>query len=224
MAMSATESRIVKSLLDQIDRLKEENAELVAKAAGMETRELGKSGLVLSTLGFGCWQLGSAGTDDYWGLEYTQEMANHMISLSCSTGTTYFDTAGDYANGGSEKQLGAALKTLPAEQRRRVVIGSKIVPNKCNDVIGECNGTLERLGIDCIDLYMVHWPIDQSSMAHFAGSHTASGGRDYSTTGAIEESSVPSTKRAFEQLQQVHLHQLGAVSSCLHSPFCLVLC
>jgi aryl-alcohol dehydrogenase-like predicted oxidoreductase len=78
----------------------------------MEIRELGTSGLKLSTLGFGCWQLGSAGTDDYWGLEYTQEMATKMIDLAMSTGVTYFDTAGDYANGGSEKQLGTALTQL----------------------------------------------------------------------------------------------------------------
>lgn len=76
----------------------------------MEVRELGTSGLRLSTLGFGCWQLGSAGSDDYWGMEYTQELANKMIGLAMSTGVTYFDTAGDYANGGSEKQLGVALK------------------------------------------------------------------------------------------------------------------
>lgn len=32
-----------------------------------------------------------------------------------------------------------------------------------------CEGTLERLGVGSIDLYMVHWPIEANSMAHFAG-------------------------------------------------------
>jgi aryl-alcohol dehydrogenase-like predicted oxidoreductase len=40
-------------------------------------------------------------------------------------------------------------------------------------------------------------------MAHFAGTHTASGGRDYSTTGEIAKASIPSTKLAFEQLIQL---------------------
>jgi hypothetical protein len=81
MAMSTSEARIVQNLMDQIDQLKAENAALVAESMGMESRSLGSSGLVLSTLGFGCWQLGSKGTDDYWGLEYTQEMANHMVKV-----------------------------------------------------------------------------------------------------------------------------------------------
>ncbi len=67
------------------------------------------------------------------------------------------------------------------------MIGSKILPNNCaeSQVENACNGTLERLGIDCIDLYMVHWPISASGMSHFAGGNTASGGRDYASLGEI---------------------------------------
>lgn len=82
-----------------------------------------------------------------------------------------------------------------------MVIGSKIVPNKCVDVIGECNEALARLQIDYIDLYMVHWPIDKNSMAHFSGHFTKDGGRDYATTGDVD--AVPPTTLAFQQLQQL---------------------
>ena len=41
----------------------------------MEARQAGDSTLSLSTLGFGTWQFGSAGADDYWGLEFTDELA-----------------------------------------------------------------------------------------------------------------------------------------------------
>jgi aryl-alcohol dehydrogenase-like predicted oxidoreductase len=95
----------------------------------MEIRELGTSGMMVSTLGFGCWQLGSAGTDDYWGLEYTQEYANKMVDLACGTGTTYFDTAGDYANGASERQLGNAVKTLPEATGKVYLLLYRILPN-----------------------------------------------------------------------------------------------
>ena len=92
--------------------------------------------LNLSKLGFGCWQLGSTGPEDYWGMEYTQEDANKMIKASVEAGVFYLDTAKDYAKGGSEKQLGEAIKTLDPELRQKVVIGSKIPPNDCSDVEG----------------------------------------------------------------------------------------
>ena len=38
-------------------------------------RPAGTSGLALSTLGLGAWQFSSGGADDYWGLEFTQELA-----------------------------------------------------------------------------------------------------------------------------------------------------
>ena len=43
-------------------------------------------------------------------------------------------------------------------RRAPLVIGSKIVPNNCADVELHCQETLDRLQLECIDLYMVHWP------------------------------------------------------------------
>eukprot|EP00966_Prymnesium_polylepis_P156637 3619266-Prymnesium_polylepis.1 len=44
---------------------------------GIEPRTTG-TGLTLSSLGFGTWQFGSAGADDYWGLEFTDELASAL--------------------------------------------------------------------------------------------------------------------------------------------------
>jgi aryl-alcohol dehydrogenase-like predicted oxidoreductase len=153
----------------------------------MESRTAGTSSLSLSVLGFGTWQFGSAGADDYWGLEFTDELALALTKQATDAGITYFDTAEDYAKGGSETQLGKAIKALEEPTRAKVVVGSKILPNHCNDVRSHCAATLARLGVECIDLYMVHWPIDPNSMAHFAGGHTASGGR-VCRSGQIEPS------------------------------------
>lgn len=101
---------------------KQKQAEDSSSASSSSANLLG-----YSRLGFGCWQLGSKGTDDYWELEYTQEMANKMVSLAASNGFTYFDTAGDYAGGDSEKQLGIALKNLDAKLRSKVIVGSKVI-------------------------------------------------------------------------------------------------
>jgi|TARA_B110000208_G_scaffold171443_1_gene213733 aryl-alcohol dehydrogenase-like predicted oxidoreductase len=113
--------------------------------------------LLLSPLGFGCWQLGTK-ADGYWGVDYTDELALEMITQAIDSGVTYFDTAEGYSDGASEAQLGRILKLLTPERRAKVVIGSKILPSN----VADCRARLERslgfLDILCIDLYMVHWP------------------------------------------------------------------
>jgi len=152
----------------------------------------------LSPLGFGCWQLGSKGEDDYWGLEYTQEMANEMLLAAVTKGVHYIDTAADYAKGASEIQLGVALKTLDPELRKKLTIGSKIVPNQCSSALSALEGTLSRLQVDSIDLYQVHWPIDENSMAHFANGHASFG------HGAkVDAASVPPTTACFQTLAKL---------------------
>ena len=142
----------------------------------MRTRQAGSSSLQLSSLGFGTWQVnngdnaflvipsdslrlpvqfGSKGADDYWGLEFTDDLAVSLAKQAVDAGVTYFDTAEDYAKGGSEEQLGRALRVLAGDKRKPVIIGSKILPNHCGEVRKHCEGTLARLGINCIDLYMV---------------------------------------------------------------------
>ena len=89
----------------------------------MEQRKAGDSSLTLSTLGFGCWQFGSAGEQDYWGLDFTDELALALTKQATAAGIVYFDTAEDYAKGGSEEQLGRRLKQLDAATRAKVNIG-----------------------------------------------------------------------------------------------------
>ena len=50
---------------------------------------------------------------------------------------------------------------------------------------------------------MVHWPISASGMSHFLGGNTSSGGRDYATTGEVNEADVPSTAGAFAALKRL---------------------
>ena len=169
----------------------------------MEERNAGSTDLKLSVLGLGCWQFGSAGEEDYWGLEFTDELATSLTRRACELGFTYFDTAEDYGKGASESQLGRALASLDEGTRAKCVIGSKILPNNCGDVRAHCEGTLARLGVPAIDLYMVHWPIDQNSMAHFSGAHTASGGRDYASTGDVAADAVPPARKAFLDLAEL---------------------
>jgi len=166
----------------------------------MEYRKT-SDGLEVSVLGFGTWQFGSkGGKDDYWGVDFTQQMANDFVKLYVQGGTTYFDTAEGYNDGASEIQLGVALKTLDEQTRKRVVVGTKIPPNACteSELRAHLEKSLKRLDVPCIDLYMVHWPIDENSMAHFASGHTTFGPSDHS---AIHM--VPDTKKAFQILMEL---------------------
>lgn len=154
-----------------------------------------------SRIGFGCWQLGSKGTSDYWGLEFTDKLADELISLAASKGITYFDTAEGYADGESESQLKRALAKLDSKTRSKIVLGSKILPNNCLNCRKSLEATLKRLDVSCIDLYMVHWPISAESMAHFAGDHkTESGGLDYAKSDKSAVGEVPPVTKAFEEL------------------------
>jgi aryl-alcohol dehydrogenase-like predicted oxidoreductase len=81
-------------------------------------------------------------------------------------GITYFDTAEAYNDGRSEESLGTALRGVP---RDRVLIGSKVSPSHCYtcSLPRHCEASLRRLGLDYLDLYMVHWPIHPHSIRHF---------------------------------------------------------
>jgi len=79
-----------------------------------------------------------------------------------------------------------------------IIVGTKIPPNHCSerDLRAHLEASLKRLGMESVDLYMVHWPIDSNSMAHFAGG-VKYGHSDHSSV------DVPDAKKAFEILSQL---------------------
>ena len=78
------------------------------------------------------------------------------------------------------------------------MIGSKIPPNACGKVEAHLDATLARLQLPSIGLYMVHWPIDENSMGHFAGGHASFG-----ESAAVDAADVPSTPKAFAELARL---------------------
>ncbi len=132
---------------------------------------LGKSGLDVSRIAFGTWQLGGD-----WGPTDTAE-AIAAIREAADAGVTFFDTAQAYGFGASEKILGDALRVL---RREDVVIATKgglrragtdqprhadrgLVRDSTPKWIRYgVEASLEALGTDYIDLYQVHWPDPQT--------------------------------------------------------------
>lgn len=123
----------------------------------MEQRDLGKTGLKVSALGFGC---GAVGGLMVRGDRKEQARA---VARALDAGVTYFDTAPGYGDGESERNLGRALDELRAWER--VVVGTKVRlrPEDFLDpraaVRRSLQESLARLGRDAVDVLHFHNPI-----------------------------------------------------------------
>ena len=142
----------------------------------MPTRRCGGSDLVLPILGIGCWQFGGG---EYWGAQ-SQSDVDGVVRHAIEHGCNFFDTAEAYNGGESERSLGVALRGIP---REHVIVCTKISPSNTApaQVVAHCDASLRRLGLDYVDLYMVHWPITSHSIKHF----TADAGDPPSVTDAF---------------------------------------
>ncbi len=98
-------------------------------------------------LGQGTWHMGENAA------RRAQEVA--ALRLGIELGMTLIDTAEMYGDGGAEQVVGEAI----AGQRDRVFLVSKVYPHNASraGVPKACEGSLERLRTDCIDLYLLHW-------------------------------------------------------------------
>jgi aryl-alcohol dehydrogenase-like predicted oxidoreductase len=120
---------------------------------------LGKSGLEVSRIAFGTWQLGGD-----WG-STDAVAATHAIRRAADKGVTFFDTAQAYGFGRSERLLAAALRPLPREQLVLATKGglrptaSGVVRDASAGWLREgVHASLRALNTDYIDLYQLHWP------------------------------------------------------------------
>lgn len=118
----------------------------------MEYRQLGRTGLKVSALGFGCGAVGGLLVKG----EY-REMVR-AVARAIASGINYFDTARIYGDGASEANLGLVLEALKAD----VVVGTKVrlLAEEMNDieaaVVTSVEGSLKRLRRDCVDLIQLH--------------------------------------------------------------------
>lgn len=135
----------------------------------MDNRLLGRSGIEVSPLGFGCWAIGGPFHDTEgkplgWGKVDDAE-STRAIHHALDNGITFFDTADVYGAGHSERVLGKAL----GARRGDVVIATKwgnTFDEQSKTLTGAdasvtylksaVRGSLDRLGTDYIDLYQLH--------------------------------------------------------------------
>lgn len=120
---------------------------------------LGRSGLKVSRLGFGCM-----GLAEFYGPALGAADAEKILEAALVRGVNFFDTADIYGSGRNEEQLSGFLK----KHRKEVVLATKFAIRRGEDgallglsndpayIKGACEASLKRLGIDTIDLYYMH--------------------------------------------------------------------
>lgn len=122
----------------------------------MDYVRLGNSSLNVSRICLGCMSFGDGSGMQNWALGYEESEA--IIKYALEKGINFFDTANCYSNGSSEIYLGQALKKLA--KRDEVIVATKVYFNdgklKKEAIHREVENSLKRLGMDYIDLLIIH--------------------------------------------------------------------
>jgi predicted oxidoreductase len=148
----------------------------------MQTITLGQSSLSVSRLAFGCWRLLGANSPDEAPPERAGQPHAALVAAH-ETGYTLFDLADVYSSGAAETALGKTLKEVSG-MRESIVIASKCGIRKKDEpaagapyrydfskehIVASCEGSLKRLGIETIDVFMLHRPDWLCDPAEVAG-------------------------------------------------------
>jgi aryl-alcohol dehydrogenase-like predicted oxidoreductase len=131
----------------------------------LKTAPFGNTGMEITRVGFGAWAIGGGGYDWGWGTQDDDDSVaaiHHALDL----GINWIDTAAQYGFGHSEDVVGRALAGL-AERPYVFTKGGQpegpgrttIQSLKRDSLRRELEGSLERLGLDSVDLYQIHWPL-----------------------------------------------------------------
>ena len=128
----------------------------------MEYVTLGTSDLKVSKICLGCMSFGEKTKTWPWTLDQAQ--TDIIIKKALDLGINFFDTANCYANGTSEVFIGNSFKKF-VKDRKDIIVATKVRWNEGQlskeAIFKEIEGSLKRLQMDYIDLYIIHrWDYD----------------------------------------------------------------
>jgi diketogulonate reductase-like aldo/keto reductase len=174
------------------------------------------SGTPVPALGMGTWRMG----------ERKRDRAREIdaLKLGIERGMTLIDTAEMYADGGAERVVGEAI----VGRRDEVFLVTKVYPHHATErgMVAACARSLDRLGTDRLDLYLLHWrgdvPLAQT-VAGFetlrqAGSIRAWGVSNFDRSDMEELLRIPGAERCVANQVLYHLDCRGIEWDLL--PFC----
>jgi aryl-alcohol dehydrogenase-like predicted oxidoreductase len=135
----------------------------------VDYRTLGSTGIEISRIALGCGNFGGVGSAPaFFGQGESEEEAFAIMDVAWKQGVTLFDTADAYGGGRSEQAIGRWLARRGPEVRDRIVLSTKVFHSVEGDpgdrglaperIRRQIEGSLERLGVDHVDLYVIHEP------------------------------------------------------------------
>ncbi len=131
----------------------------------MQTRKLGYTDLMFTTIGVGSWAIGGGDNPYGWGAQ-DDKQSIAAIQRALDLGINWIDTAAGYGHGHSEEVVGKAI----VGRREQVIIATKCgvlwkedgsdiyIHLDADSIRREVEDSLRRLNVETIDLYQIHWP------------------------------------------------------------------
>jgi len=121
----------------------------------MEKRTLGRSGLQVSRIGLGTMT---------WGRDTDEHEAANQLRIYLDAGGSFIDTAAVYGDGDAERVIGGFLGTLVGRDEVTLATkagisfksGERSINNSRASLLGDLDASLERLGVDYVDLWQIH--------------------------------------------------------------------
>jgi uncharacterized protein len=136
LAAGLTLPAVASAVQTKSDQPAAPKASPLANAPKFTYRTLGKTGLKVTTVGFGC-MITSDGS---------------VVERAADLGITYFDTARGYQSGNNERMVGAALKS----KRNQITLSSKTQAGTREQALADLDTSLKELGTDHLDIWYLH--------------------------------------------------------------------
>jgi aryl-alcohol dehydrogenase-like predicted oxidoreductase len=175
---------------------------------GMDGFTLGGTEVRIPALGVGTWAWGDAKT---WGMgtydaATTEGTIREAWDVSIDAGATFFDTAEVYGSGESERIIGRLLAADP-ERAAKVQMATKFMPvpwklNVRSSLLSSLRASLERLGLERVDLYQIHGPISLRGHGALAEALAAAHQEGLVRAVGVSNYSVRETRAFAGQLRQ----------------------
>jgi len=136
---------------------------------GMTTKQLGNSDMFITPVGYGSWAIGGGGWQFAWGQQNDDDSVA-AIHRALHLGVNWIDTAAVYGLGHSEEIVARALESWPGPRPyvftkcglRWDAKGQTRRALRATSIQKECEDSLRRLKVEAIDLYQIHWPVEDT--------------------------------------------------------------